>query len=230
MDNPRNTPNLDRDDLRNDRYDRRDDFHDSVHTRRANPTEVAYRDGYMHGRERTRRVPHRVAPLTERDTAENSLLAGVLLAATVALLGGLFYFVSAEKRLNSTPTVAPAPSTVPNATQPQENQDSQSRTTIIERNTERVQEPAPATGTTQIIVPAPQSSGATAPNGQTQPTQAPSSPNSQSQTAPGSQNQVAPATQDQSNQGQSSQGQSSQNQSSQGQSGSSTSSGTGQAQ
>lgn len=126
--------------------------------RKAEPDEVAYRDGYVQGRasERNLQSTNRQLEYTnqrvrEDNQAVSGVVVGLVLASIVGAIAGILYFLSQN------PAVAPAPE----ATQAQpvapEPPVIERQTTVIERTVDRVREvEPPAVPEVEVNIPSPQ--------------------------------------------------------------------------
>lgn len=129
-----------------------DRFDQSINTRNVTPDEMAYRDGYVHGKVTEQRVD--AARRAERDeSASRGLLIGLALASLVGLIAGTLYYLNRQPE-----TLAPAPNPVVIPQRTETNRE----TTIIERVPESspandagttLQQPAPITPDVNINVP-----------------------------------------------------------------------------
>jgi hypothetical protein len=99
----------------------------------VNPDSVSYEDGYVHGRATERSFEQQYQQDNAERTATRGLLLGFTLTALVGLVAGTLFYLN-QRQESTTPVVVP----VPNNTQ-QPNRE----TTIIERTTETTQESAP---------------------------------------------------------------------------------------
>lgn len=138
------------------RNDRTQNLQNEIHSRKATPDEVAYRDGYVEGQssERSQALRDQYArdqyareQIRESNGVANGMLIGLSLAVIAGLVASAFYFVNrSESPAPQTPVTAPA------SPQPQ-----QRNTTIIERTIERTREAAPDVQVpdVQINVPEP---------------------------------------------------------------------------
>lgn len=144
---------------------------DRVNARPATRDEVAYRNGYTHGRQ-VERVNDSIQQTRENNSAATGVVIGVLLAAIAGIVLAMFYFLPQNQRTETSPAASPTPQS--NTTQ----RSNTEKTTVIER----VREVAPAPQRTEIIVPNPAQS-------ETQPNSAPTS-----QTAPGTAPGTAPSS------------------------------------
>lgn len=119
---------------------------------------IAYRDGYLHGRDTEYRMQEENRIVRENNSAATGLLYGITITALVGLIGGAVFLLTHRERPSTTPVqVVP----VPNTSQPQS---PQGQTTIIERTVNRTRE----------VVPAPQQQAPAteaAPEAQTSPAQ-----------------------------------------------------------
>lgn len=115
-------------------------------------SKMAYRDGYLHGRDLEHSVQEENRVVRDNNTAASGLLLGITIASLAGLLGGALYFVTHQNQPTTTPVrTAPAPT----ISQPQP---TQKQTTVIERTV----------NTTKEVIPVPQQQ---APEAQTSPTQ-----------------------------------------------------------
>lgn len=109
---------------------------------------VAYRDGYLHGRVSERRIQEESQQIRDNDNSARGLLIGIALASLVGLtIGAIFLF----SRRQETP--APAPVIAPVVT-PEVTQTPQPEKTIIQRET-RVEQVPVAPSPTATITPLP---------------------------------------------------------------------------
>jgi hypothetical protein len=123
----------------------------TVNTRPATQDEVAYRNGYVQGRNREQ-IYNDVQRTRESNSAATGTVVGVLLAAVVGLILAMVYILPQMNRTETTPSPTASPA------QPQSNKNqpkNTEKTTVIER---RVQEviPVPQPQRTEIIVPSTQ--------------------------------------------------------------------------
>jgi len=72
---------------------------------------VAYRDGYIHGREQEHRVQEDKRVIRDNNSAASGLLFGMTLAAIASVLGGVIFFATHQNQPFNT-SVQTAPSTV----------------------------------------------------------------------------------------------------------------------
>lgn len=129
-----------------------DRFDQSVNTRNVTPDEMAYRDGYVHGKATEQRVD--AARRADRDeSASKGLIIGLALASLAGLIAGTLYYLNRQPE-----TLAPAPNPVVIPQRTETNRE----TTIIERVPEAspgndagttLQQPAPTTPDVNINVP-----------------------------------------------------------------------------
>ncbi|MBD2313872.1 hypothetical protein H6G20_19570 [Desertifilum sp. FACHB-1129] len=121
-----------------------DAFNRSVNGRPVTNDEMAYRDGYVHGKTTEQRVE--AVRRAERDeSASRGLLIGLALASLVGIIAGTLYYLNREPD-----TVAPSPAPV---VLPQGNTEPNRETTIIERTREVVVPPANNGTTNQAPAP-----------------------------------------------------------------------------
>ncbi len=119
---------------------------------------LAYRDGYLHGRDTENRIQEENRIVRENNSAATGLLYGITITALLGLIGGAIFLLTHRDQPSTRPVqVVP----VPNMSQPQS---PQRQTTIIERTVNRTRE----------VVPAPQQQAPAteaAPEAQTSPAQ-----------------------------------------------------------
>ncbi|MBE9118469.1 hypothetical protein IQ249_21495 [Lusitaniella coriacea LEGE 07157] len=136
-------------------------LNETVNARPATNEEVAYRDGYTSGQiaeDRLRKQEELAQQENQRvrdnENASRGLLLGLLLAALIAIVGGLaFLFTESQRSEPTVPTAVPVPvekEEDENAEQPTP----ENNTTIIERTIEKTKE----------VVPAPQQQPSPAPD------------------------------------------------------------------
>lgn len=91
---------------------------------------LAYRDGYLHGRDTENRIQEENRIVRENNSAATGLLYGITITALLGLIGGAIFLLTHRDQPSTRPVqVVP----VPNTSQPQS---PQRQTTIIQR-TER---------------------------------------------------------------------------------------------
>lgn len=101
----------------------------------VNPDAVSYEEGYVHGRARERSLENQEQEVRSEHSAARGLLLGMALTSLVGLVvGAIFYVNHREESPTPTPVLVPAR---PAPQQPNR------ETTIIERNTEKIQPSAP---------------------------------------------------------------------------------------
>lgn len=134
-----------------DSNDRRSIDESTVHTRPASRSEVAYREGYIQGRNQEE-FHGRINRKRENDSAATGVVIGVILASLAGLVVATLYFSPRSQQVEQVPVPVPqnSPSPAP----------STERTTIIERQPQIV----PVPQQTQIIVPSPDQSNTTQPD------------------------------------------------------------------
>lgn len=139
------------------RNDRTQNLQNEIHSRKATPDEIAYRDGYVEGqssersqalrdqyaREQYARDQYAREQIRESNGVANGMLIGLSLAVIAGLVASAIYFVNrSESPAPQTPVTAPA------SPQPQ-----QRNTTIIERTIERTREATPDVQVPDVQVP-----------------------------------------------------------------------------
>ncbi len=144
-------------------------FQRTVNTRKVTPDEVAYRNGYAHGRNSDRKVTYTTPIVRDSNDTANGVLLGILLASLMGLITTAFFIMTRQDqpRVVETPLPQTLPQTLPQNAQPNgvQPQPVQRETTVIERTTDRVQEVAPATPPdVQITVPMTQPSATANPS------------------------------------------------------------------
>ncbi|MDP8965347.1 MAG: hypothetical protein M3O33_15465 [Cyanobacteriota bacterium] len=72
---------------------------------------VAYRDGYIHGREQEHHIQEDKRVIRDNNSAASGLLFGMTLAAIASVLGGVIFFATHQNQPSNT-AVPTAPSTV----------------------------------------------------------------------------------------------------------------------
>ncbi|MDX2098340.1 MAG: hypothetical protein SFW36_11235 [Leptolyngbyaceae cyanobacterium bins.59] len=135
------------------------------------PTEASYRNGYVSGQTRERRILEEQQEVRDNDNAARGLLLGILLTSLVGLTVGSLALL-AQRRNQPAPVAAPviqtapAPAASPAPVSPAPQTAPSTRTTVIERTREVV--PVPQQRTIERVVPAPQPAPQTAPQTQQQ--------------------------------------------------------------
>ncbi|HEY9645685.1 MAG TPA: hypothetical protein V6C88_04905 [Chroococcidiopsis sp.] len=122
----------------------KDNFQQTINTRKATPDEVAYRNGYAQGRHSNRKVTYTTPIVRDSNDTANGVLLGILLASLIGLITAAFFIVTKQDQPRVVET--PLPQALPQSTQPNgvQPQPVQRETTVIERTTDRLQEVAPA--------------------------------------------------------------------------------------
>lgn len=128
----------------------------TVNARSATQEEIAYREGYVQGRERERvhdTIQQDIQHRRESNSAATGLIMGVILAGIVGLIIAALTLLGQDRQ----PTVTPSPTNPPQpqtnsspSPQSAENQSAE-KTTIIER----VPQVVPAPQQTDVTIPSP---------------------------------------------------------------------------
>lgn len=118
-------------------------------SRRATPDEVAYREGYVHGKTAQRDAQHRYGHGRNNNGMASGILIGVVLASLVGIAVGTFSYL-----LRDAQTTTVESTSTPIDLDAQQPEPVNRETTVIERTVDRTQEVVP-------VAPAETDSGTT---------------------------------------------------------------------